>query len=70
MRHEMWTTICKSVTISNLICLLIGYHSIFKFVEGAPRAEMKSRKVIVVSGNFSIDGQFVNMAQYDIAKKE
>jgi 7-keto-8-aminopelargonate synthetase-like enzyme len=38
-------------------------------VEGM-RPDMKSRKVIVVSGNFSIDGQLVNIAQYDIAKKE
>ena len=31
---------------------------------------LKARKVLVVAGNFSIDGQLVNIAQYDITKKE
>lgn len=31
---------------------------------------IKSRKVLVVAGNFSIDGELVNIAQYDIATKE
>jgi hypothetical protein len=31
---------------------------------------IKVRRVLVVAGNFSIDGELVNIAQYDIATKE
>lgn len=31
---------------------------------------IKARRVLVVAGNFSIDGELVNIAQYDIATKE
>lgn len=33
-------------------------------------ANIKARRVLVVAGNFSIDGELVNIAQYDIATKE
>lgn len=31
---------------------------------------IKARHVLVFAGNFSIDGELVNIAQYDIATKE
>lgn len=34
-----------------------------------PRAT-RSRDVIVVTGNFSIDGQLVNIAEYDISQSK
>lgn len=33
-------------------------------------SNIKARRVLVVAGNFSIDGELVNIAQYDIATKE
>jgi hypothetical protein len=33
-------------------------------------ATLTPRNVLVVAGNFSIDGELVNIAQYDITKKE
>lgn len=37
---------------------------------GATAPNIKARRVLVVAGNFSIDGELVNIAQYDIATKE
>lgn len=31
---------------------------------------MRSREVIVVAGNFSLDGQFMNIAEYDVQTGE
>lgn len=33
-------------------------------------SNLKARRVLVVAGNFSIDGDLVNIAQYDITTKE
>ena len=39
-------------------------------VPSGTAANIKARRVLVVAGNFSIDGELVNIAQYDIATKE
>ena len=39
-------------------------------ITSSTAANIKARRVLVVAGNFSIDGELVNIAQYDIATKE
>ena len=52
-------TVFGLLTVANHNTLAIGTAS-----------NIKARRVLVVAGNFSIDDELVNIAQYDIATKE
>lgn len=55
-------TVCAAVLLLHALLLAV---LVQPAVSGAA-----ARKVLVAAGNFTIDGQLVNIAQYDIAKKE
>ena len=63
------------LSFSATIVLIVIWRSYCSIVRSdvkvtAVLPNIKARRVLVVAGNFSIDGELVNIAQYDIATKE